>query len=123
MWSYCWTKVWLLSTKKDFYNPQLWDKIVVKINPENNYINELFVVTEKNWKEVNDFLYTLKEPYCTWWIINTETKKEEIKTTSEIQTKKEDIININYTFFWIILFLIIIIWVLSFKICKFKNQE
>lgn len=94
------------------YIPELWDNIIAKINPENNYVNEIFLQNWKSLDQINDFLNTLKEPYCTWWVVKSETKKELVtNTTSEYQ---------NFTF-PIIIFLIIVIWVLIFKIYKLKK--
>lgn len=53
--------------------------------------------------------------YCTWNII--ENKNE--KSIYEILNYNNQI----YIFSWVILLLIIIIWLLSFKIYKSKNQE
>lgn len=117
-WSYCWNKIWLLSNKNDYYNPQLWDNIIVKVNSENNYINELFLMNGKTWNEITTFLNTLKEPYCSGWITNTET---EIKNDVFAPLSPQSHIYNESIFVWVLCIFLIIIWVLNLKLYKKKS--
>lgn len=105
----CWKEVWLYKKINwKAYIPQPWDNLVAKINPENNYISELYLMNWKSWNEINDFAKTLNLPYCSW---NTITQEPE-KTPQN---------NSNYYLYWSLILAFIIIWVLVFKLLKFKK--
>ncbi len=109
-WEWNWIdNAWLLKKINwKSYMPQLWDNLVAKINPENNYINELFLMNWKSWNEINDFVKTLNLPYCSWNTITQELEKNPQN-------------NSNYYLFWSLILALIIIWVLVFKLLKFKK--
>ncbi len=105
----CWNEAWIYNKiENKNYNPQLWDYLVAKINPENNYISELFLMNWKSWNEINDFAKTLNLPYCSW---NTITQEPEKIPQN----------NFNYYLFWSLILTFIIILVLVFKLLKFKK--
>lgn len=101
---------WLLQkVNEENYIPELWDYIIAKINPENNYINELFLQNKKSINDIITFSKTLNLPECKLVV----EKNENITNTSKNYQE--------YIFIWILVLLLIIIWVLIFKIYKLKR--
>ena len=90
------------------YVPEIGDQIVAKINPENNYISELYLMNWKSINEINDFAKTLNLPYCSWNTITQEPEKL-------LQNYS------NYSLFWSLVLALIIFWVLVFKLLKNKK--
>jgi hypothetical protein len=92
------------------YSPQIWDYLIAKVNPENNYIIELFPT---EWKSVNNMLDDMKSlniPYCT--------RKQLIQNNDK---PRIDYFNNNlYIWFliWIVLFLVIVLLYKKFKKSK-----
>lgn len=108
----CWPNVWIFNKIEwKYYNPQIWDYILSKINTENNYINTLYKTEWKSINELNSMANSLEIPYCSW-SITLPKNKEVYNFTPE---------NNNYIFSWIIAFLIILVLFLSYKLYKSKK--
>jgi hypothetical protein len=108
----CWSKIWILNNLDwKNYDPKIWDIIIAKVNPEYNYIIELFPT---EWKSVNNMLDDMKSlniPYCT--------RKQLTKNNDKPQI---DYLNNNlYIWFliWIVLFLVVVLLYKKFK--KYKK--
>lgn len=85
------------------YNPQIWDFVTFVINPENQFINEVFLHQNKVISDIKSDAENLWVPFC-----------------SDIQEKNIQDINLipqNYLIWWII-FLFLIICVLSLSLYK-----
>lgn len=99
----CWSEAWLYKKINwKAYNPQVWDYIIAKINPENNYINELYETKWKSINELNSIIKSINIPDC-------------------VQEK-----NVDYGFFyyivWWIIILILVIFIFLKKMKKLKKS-
>lgn len=106
----CWEEIWIYN-KIDWvqYNPQLWDYLVAKINPENSYINDLYLMNDESINEINSFYNNLDLPSCES-IIKAKNENSILNNLQE-----------NYFIFSIIFILIFIIWIIIWKRLKFKK--
>ncbi len=95
-----WQIPWLyIKTDWENYNPNIWDYILAKINPKNNYIIKLF---KTEWISINDLNNKIKSiniPYCKYNETNNNLNYN------------------NYYIFWwtIILILLIFVFLKTFK--------
>ena len=112
IWNISTNAVWLTLSWENVNIWKLWDMVSVIVFKYQDSINNWYVFVENSQKS------TYKNSnYCTW------SKNETIsKQTIEIPQKQNRINNFQeYYYFWIITFLLLIIWILSFKFYKSKK--